>query len=101
MAQLLLTASDTPANTLSLSAVTDAYTATDADNNADADVDNAAITNADIATEKVEAADAHHEMQSQIIKGYSQDPWLQATWPCSSNIRACTTGVMRLLCQIS
>ena len=62
IAQLSPTAADTPANASSLFAVTDGDTASDAE----------------IAAENAGAAAAEHEMLSQIIQGYSQDPWFQS-----------------------
>ena len=70
LAQLSLTAAKTLADTSSPSAVTGADTATDA-------VPNAA-TDADVAAENAQAAAADNEMLSQIIKGYSVDPWFQS-----------------------
>ncbi len=89
MAQLLLAAANTHVQANTLSAVTDAHTATDADNHA--------ATHANIAAELAEAADAQHEMLSQIVKRYSQDRWfnLQATQPCLANFKAGSTQVLR------
>ncbi len=68
----LLTAAAAMANTFSLSAVTDA------DRGAATDADRGAATDADIAAENAAAASADQEMLSQILQGYSQDPWFSS-----------------------
>ena len=62
--QFLLAAAAAMADTSSLSAVTDA--------------DRNAATDADIAAENAAAANADQEMLSQILQGYSQDPWFSS-----------------------